>query len=710
MSNEESDPSTASDPGTLTNHKHKSEPLLAIENLSVHYPTKEGTVHAVRDISMNVSSGSNYGLVGESGSGKTTVAEAVLDLIPATATVECGGITFDGIDLRQATRPTIQRLLWEEIAYIPQDAMDALDPVMRVGNQIVQAIRKHRDVSKGSAKDRAREVFDIVGIKAGRIDEYPHQFSGGMRQRVVIAMAMALDPALIIADEPTTGLDVVVQDKILDNLSDVQERTDSSLLLITHDIGVVAELCDEVAILYGGTILERGRTVDVLNTPTNPYTMGLANSVPDLNNENDQLISIPGSPSKRYGNPEGCIFRERCPFADTECEKSHPDLYQHPETGQESACHFATDAATLRERARDPQTWDTWPDEDNSSTDVSNDALLRTEHLRTWFPVRQSLLDRLKGQASQYLKAVDGVSLSVRRGEVVGLAGESGCGKTTLGRTIIGLDEPTDGRIVFDGQELRDIDRGEQKAIRRRAQFVFQDPFDSLNPRQRVRDIVGEPLDIHDLVPSAGSRRAKIISTLEDVGLTPPTDFLDKRSHELSGGERQRVAIARALVLKPSLLICDEPASMLDVSLRVGLLNLLRRLAHNRGIGILYITHDLASLAYVADRLAIMYLGRLVELGPTDALISEPHHPYTAALLAASPHTDPTRKRDRLLLPGDPPDPVSLPEGCSFAPRCPHAEERCRSEDPSPTQATGDDHWKRCHFPMDANEDITDLL
>jgi peptide/nickel transport system ATP-binding protein len=686
--------------------------LLDIENLSVRYRTGDDYVHAVSDVSISIDEGTNYGLVGESGSGKSTVADAILQLLPSSAQVESDGVRFDGGDLFEADSETRQQLLWEEIAFIPQDAMDALDPVMSTGDQIVQAIRKHRDVSREKARERTREVFDVVGIDPDRIDNYPHQFSGGMRQRVTIAMAMALDPKLIIADEPTTGLDVIVQDKILDKIDEVQQRTGSSLLMITHDIGVVSELCDELTVLYGGKTMEQGRTNDVLASPTNPYTMGLKNSFPDIGSHDESLVSIPGSPPQRHGELDGCVFRARCPFATEECKAAHPPLHEDEETGQGSACHYQPKAAKLREQATDPAVWGIESADEYAEFDRTKEPVIQTRDLRKWFSTGQSLVDQLRGRDPKYVKAVDGVDLTVSKSEIVGLAGESGCGKSTLGMTMVRLEEPTGGTIEFNGEELEALNRGELKDFRRQAQIIFQDPFDSLNPRQTVRQIVREPLDIHDIESDQdGSREREVIRTLEDVGLTPPERFLSKRPHELSGGERQRVAVARGLVLRPDLLICDEPASMLDVSLRVGLLNLMRKLARENDIGILYISHDLSSLAYVADRLAIMYLGNIVEIGETGNVLDHAYHPYTSALLAAWPQKDPLKKRDRVLLPGEPPDPVDLTEGCNFAPRCPHAQDDCWEDDPTLTDTPSNgDHRKACHYPMELGENVTDLL
>ncbi|WP_129113722.1 ABC transporter ATP-binding protein [Halegenticoccus tardaugens] len=671
--------------------------LLEINDLKVTYGTQDDVVHAVNGVSFEIGDGINYGLAGESGSGKSTAAEAILGLLPENGTVADGEVLYKGRDLLSLSDEERRDILWEEIAYVPQSAMDALDPVMTTGSQIRQAIQTHRNVSMSNARDRVRELFDLVGLDPDRIDDYPHEFSGGMRQRVTIAMALALEPDLIIADEPTTGLDVIVQDKIIDKILDIQDRIESSLLLITHEIGVIAETCDELSILYGGKVMEQGSVGNVLINPTNPYTMGLKNSFPEIESVEDDPVSIPGSPPNVSEPPTGCAFRDRCPFAEATCEKSHPDLVDLPNRNHRSACHFVEQAAQLRREATDPRTWGISTEERTTDRDAT-ETILETTNLQKWYRQSRPLLDRLRGGEPDYVRAVDGVSLSVRRSEVLGIAGESGCGKSTLGETIALLEEPTGGEIVFDGKSVDEYRQGAMREFREQAQIIFQDPFDSLNPRQPVRRLVGEPLAIHDRDPE--DRDAIVSDTLERVGLTPPAEFLDQYPHELSGGQRQRVAIARALVLDPDFLICDEPASMLDVSLKVNLLNLLRSLADEEEIGIIYISHDLASLAQVSDRLAIMYLGRIVESGPTANLVSQPKHPYTSLLLSAAPEKDPSIERERVVLEGEPPDPVALPGGCTFAPRCPHAEEECYESEPELGADAESEQAAACYFPL----------
>jgi peptide/nickel transport system ATP-binding protein len=697
--------------------------LLDVEDLVVRYDRREETRHSVNGVSFTIEDGANYALSGESASGKSTIAKAILGLLPEHGRVERGRVEFRGRDLHALSPEERQDLLWEEIAFIPQTAIDALDPVMPVGAQIRQAIQTHREVTTSRSRERARELFETVGLDPERTTDYPHEFSAGMRQRVVIAMALALDPELIIADEPTTGLDVIVQDKIIDNILQIQEETDSSLLLITHDLGVIAETCDEIAVLYGGSIVERGRIENVLPNPSNPYTMGLKHAYPTLGDGSGELVSVPGTPPDVTTVPDGCVFEPRCPFATEECETSDPEVEKLPYRNQHVACHNVERADRMRREAADPATWGGGA---AGSRPAGGDVVLEVEDLHKWYErqgswLRHAPFDGLSLPTSGFaesirqwydqreagirdvfatdpatVRAVDGVSLSVSRGEILGVVGESGSGKTTLGQTLALLEEPTDGGFTFDGRSHDDY-RDDLQSFRRKLQIVFQNPYESLNPRMTVENLVREPLTIHDY--RLDERDAAVRETLEQVGLAPADRYLEKYPGELSGGQRQRVAIARALVIDPDFLICDEPASMLDVSLKAEVLNLFRSLANTERIGVLYISHDLASLTQIADRLAIMYLGRLVERGATDRVVLDPKHPYTEALLAAVPETDPTSDRERVTLDGEPTETEELPSGCRFAPRCPKATAACEASEPDLDEWREGHHAAACFHP-----------
>jgi len=700
--------------------------LLDVDDLVVRYDTRDGPLHSVNGVSFTIEDGVNYALSGESASGKSTTAKAILGLLPEHAEIESGEITFEGRDLLSMTPSERQDLLWEDIAFIPQTAIDALDPVMTVGAQIRQAIGTHREMSKQNARRRARELFETVGLDPDRIEDYPHEFSGGMRQRVVIAMALALEPKLVIADEPTTGLDVIVQDKIIDNILQIQEETDSSLLLITHDLSVIAETCDEMSVLYGGTVMEQGRIDNLLLNPSNPYTMGLKNAYPALDDGGTDLVSVPGKPPSLDSKPTGCVFEPRCPFASEECATSDPELQALPYRNQHVACHNAERATRMRREAEEASTWGGAA---AGSRTTTGEPLLEVEGLRTWYERSESLLGRLpiggvsptvtglsnslrrwyeqRGEivgevlsdGASHVRAVDGVSLSVSGGEIMGVVGESGCGKSTLGQTLALLEEPTGGRFSFDGRSHEYYQDGNLQSFRQKLQIIFQNPYDSLNPRLTVEQLVKEPLTIHDY--RLDERDEAVREALEQVGMAPAERYLEMYPNELSGGQRQRVAIARALIIDPDFLVCDEPASMLDVSLQAEVLNLLRTLANTEGIGVLYISHDLASLTQIADRLSIMYLGRFVEKGRTERIVNEPKHPYTEALLSAVPETDPRGSRERVALDGEPADPEGLPSGCRFAPRCPKSTERCLEGEPELDEWTGPDHSAACFHPAE---------
>jgi peptide/nickel transport system ATP-binding protein len=700
--------------------------LLDVTDLVVQYETDEGPRHSVNGVSFTIEDGVNYALSGESASGKSTTAKAILGLLPEYAEIESGEIEFEGRDLRSLSAAERRDILWEDIAFIPQSAIDALDPVMTVGAQVRQAIQTHRDVSDQHARRRSRELFGTVGLDPERIDEYPHRFSGGMRQRVVIAMALALDPKLIIADEPTTGLDVVVQDKIIDNILQIQEETDSSLLLITHDLSVIAEVCDEMSVLYGGQVLEQGHVDNVLLNPSNPYTMGLTNAYPVQDDSSDELISLSGEPPMLDEPPGGCAFESRCPFADETCANTTPELEKLPYRNQRVACHYADRATRMRREAEDPSTWGGF---ERVPGGGDSEPLLEVEGLSKWYESSRSLLGPLPleggspsitrvantlrnayerqgdvlrevfDSSESRVRAVDDVSFSVARGEILGVVGESGCGKSTLAQTLGLLEEPSAGTFTFDGHSHDYYQDGNLQSFREQVQVIFQNPYDSLNPRMTVTQLVKEPLTIHGY--RLGEREAAVKETLERVGLAPAEHYLEMYPDELSGGQRQRVALAQALVMDPDLLICDEPASMLDVSLKADVLNLLRELANTDGIGVVYISHDLSSLSYIADRLAIMYLGRFVERGDTDRIFKNPKHPYTGALLEAIPEMDPRETRDRVTLEGEPANPVTQTTGCRFAARCPKSTDRCYSEEPGLDTWVGENHEAACFHPIE---------
>ncbi|WP_417599438.1 dipeptide ABC transporter ATP-binding protein [Pararhodobacter oceanensis] len=652
--------------------------LLDVRDLAIHYRTGAGPVQAVDGINFTIAPGEALGLVGESGCGKTTAAKAMLKLLPPNGEIPRGQIDFAGRDLVPLKGEDMRRVRWKEIAWISQAAMNALDPVYRVGDQILEAMQAHIKIDKAEGWAQAEDLFRAVGLDPSRLHAYPHEMSGGMKQRAVIAMAMALQPQLLIADEPTTALDVVTQAQILSRLAKLRRERGMALLFITHDISVVVQTCDRVAVMYGGKIMETGPVREVFGAPFHPYTMGLTNAFPTLEGAQRELISIPGTPPDLLNPPTGCRFAERCPFATDLCRAEEPaQLEVGP--GRYAACHYPERVEEFRKIAATNEAWAEVGHRLNEEVIsvtrrevVAKDAVLQVDDLVKHFPVPGGFF----GKSDDKVHAVDGIDLTLRQGEILGIAGESGSGKTTTGEMLVRLQDPTAGRIVSEGEDIAPLKGAGLKAFRRRAQMVFQDPYQTLNPRFTIRDIVGEPLTIHGLAKGE-ERRAQVIKALERAGLKPAVTYLDRFPHELSGGQRQRVAIARAIVLEPRFIVADEPVSMLDVSIRAGVLNLMRQFRDEMGISFVYVSHDLPTIRYVADRTAIMYLGEIVEVGPTEKVITERRHPYTQLLLDASPEPDPAVEKPPLDSAGEIPSAIDIPNGCRFHNRCPLATVAC---------------------------------
>ncbi|MDR5905146.1 ABC transporter ATP-binding protein [Franzmannia qiaohouensis] len=661
-----------------------TSPLLSVDDLAIHYRTGAGPVQAVDGVSFSLAPGEALGLVGESGCGKTTAAKAMLRLLPPNGEVPRGHIDFAGRDLLGLDPEAMRRVRWDEIAWISQAAMNALDPVYTVGDQILEAMSAHRKIERKAAWAHAEQLFRDVGIDPGRLSAYPHEMSGGMKQRAVIAMALALDPQLIVADEPTTALDVVTQAQILSRLTKLRRERGLALMFITHDISVVVQTCDRVAVMYGGHIMETGPVREVFASPFHPYTMGLTNAFPTLEGAQRELISIPGSPPDLLDPPAGCRFAERCPFATQRCTSETPLLIDVGE-GRHAACHYPEQAVDFRQRAAENATWQIAGERLGEQVQgagslerrMSETPILEVEGLKKYFPVEQGFLDGLRGKHKERkVHAVDDIDFDLREGEILGLAGESGSGKTTTGEMLVRLQDVTAGEIRFDGVNIAALKGPELKAFRRSAQMIFQDPYQTLNPRFTIHDIVAEPLIIHRLAEGEALEQ-RVVESLERAGLKPASAYQERFPHELSGGQRQRVAIARGIILEPRFMVADEPVSMLDVSIRAGVLNLMRRFRNELGISFVYVSHDLPTIRYVADRTAIMYLGEIVEVGPTDTLIRERKHPYTQLLLDASPEPDPAVVKPPLESAGEIPSAMEPPNGCHFHTRCPKAMAHC---------------------------------
>jgi peptide/nickel transport system ATP-binding protein len=683
--------------------------LLEAVGLSVAFPTREGDVLAVRDLSFTLERGETVGIVGESGSGKSTVALAVLGLLPKYARV-AGSVRLMGNELVGLPEEDLAKIRSSTIAYIPQDPLSSLNPAFTVGYQVAETIWTRRSMSKDEARRRAIELLEIVGIPraAERADSYPHEFSGGQRQRVVIAIAMANDPDVMIADEPTTALDVTIQAQVLEALRAAKEQTQASLILITHDLGVVAGMADRVMVMYAGKPVETAPADAIFYESRMPYTLGLLGSLPRMDaGGRAPLRPIPGSPPSLLNLPPACPFAPRCAVAYPLCLRAEPAL---AEVGpaHDAACHRSAELTPGDTSLFAPTSADTESqppgaalesevpeDGDGTRPAAANETetLIEVHDLVKHFPIRGGKLIRhTVGEAH----AVCGVSFDLAEGETLGLVGESGCGKSTTARSVLQLLPATSGSVRFQGLELTGRSRKELRPIRQNIQVVFQDPYASLDPRMPVGEIVAEPLRVHGRWDSKKGPE-RVDRLFELVGLNP--EHRNRFPHEFSGGQRQRVGIARALALDPKVLVLDEPVSALDVSIQAGIVNLLEELQDRLGLAYLFIAHDLSVVRHICDRVAVMYLGKIVEIGTGTEVYETPAHPYTQALLSAVPVPDPTleRQRRRILLTGEVPSAVAPPSGCRFRTRCWKAQQICAQEEPALTER-GQGHPVACHF------------
>ena len=686
----------------MTNHE-LTQPIdetatLSVRDLQVTFPSEAGPVEAVRGVSFDVHPGEVVGIVGESGSGKSTVALSIMGLLQDSARVS-GVANFQGQNILGLDDKSLSRIRGKSVAMVFQDPLSAFTPVYTIGAQISEAIRIHQDLTKDQANARAIELLDLVGIPQAkdRIRSFPHEFSGGMRQRAMIAMAIANDPDLIIADEPTTALDVTVQAQILDVLETARQATKAALLLITHDLGVVAGACDRVAVMYAGKVVETSDVFSTFAHPQMPYTIGLLGAVPRLDAAvGEPLVPIEGAPPSMVNLPTQCQFVSRCPVALPRCHEEEPTLTatttSTDERAHQVACHRSDE---ISDGHIDGHLVFPLPElavaEHITIAREDREVVINVDGLVREYPVRRgAVLSRRVGT----VYAVDGVSFDVRTGEALALVGESGCGKTSTVTEILELRELKDGAVTIFGKDASKLTKDEKQEIRRNLQVVFQDPQASLDPRLPVGDILAEPLTTHGM--PRDEQRARVLELLSLVGLE--ATHADRYPSEFSGGQRQRIAIARALALNPQLIVLDEPVSALDVSIQAGVLNLLADLRGQLGLAYIFVAHDLSVVRQSADRVAVMYLGRIVEIGDTEQIFNKPWHPYTQALLSAVPIPDPIRERarERILLIGDQPSPTVRYEGCRFRSRCfryqalpENQTEDCRTQDPSLKSPTG---------------------
>ncbi len=672
------------------------ESVLNVEGLRTQIQMRRSTVTPVDGVSIVVAPGETVGLVGESGCGKSMTAMSVMRLLPPGGRIAGGSITLAGRELTSLSEREMRRVRGNEIGMIFQDPMTSLNPTKTVGEQIAETVRVHRNATRRAAEARAAEVLDLVGVPkpSERLRAYPHHLSGGLRQRVVIAIALACEPKVLIADEPTTALDVTVQDQILALLEDLKERLGMGVLLITHDMGVIAEHADRVLVMYAGQIVEACSAADLFREMRHPYTEALLESIPELHGEGGRtLYSIPGRPPDLSRSFDQCRFADRCRYVQQQCRDVSPVLAG--ETAHRYACFFPVHGKSDPSHAAGEGERSVAPSSAHRPERAEAEPLLKLVDVNKEFPITRGILQRRAGS----VKAVSGVTLEVAKGETFGLVGESGCGKSTLARLIVALEAPDSGVIHFDGESLATLRGAALRRRRRDMQLVFQDPYSSLDPRMRVNSILREPL-IAQHIGNRHEQNARVRDLLDQVGLSPLATGL--YPHEFSGGQRQRIALARALTVSPRLVVADEPVSALDVSIQSQVLNLMKRLQKEHDLTYIVISHDLPAVRYLADRVGVMYLGKLVEIGPIEEIYERPAHPYTVGLLAAVPSTDRAGKqRDKKAsVRGELPSAANPPSGCRFRTRCPRAEAICSEEEPVLRPFNVTSHAAACHFPL----------
>lgn len=734
--------------------------VLSINDLSVSFNTYQGTVHALENVNLDLYEGEILGILGESGSGKSTIAMSIMSLLAENASIS-GSIYFMGEEYiseetvkrysgrkgKKILDDKLRNIRWKDISMVFQGAMNSFNPVYTVGKQIKEVYKIHTTLSDDEIHEKILETLKYAGLNPTVLERYPHELSGGMKQRAVIAMALALEPSVVIADEPTTGLDVITQAEIISQLKMLkQQNIIKTMIIISHDIGVISQLADNMVILYSGKVMEYGKSRDIYTGSKNPYTVKLLSSYPSIKNAKRYVEGIPGSLPDPINPPKGCRFAPRCYLAKGRCTESEPELIPVG-NGHFSACFF-TDEIVKDKDAEN---------KDLRKAEIHGENIIETKELTKYFDLKSSIAGSLFSRDSKFVRAVDHINMNIKRGEILGVVGESGSGKTTFGRTLLKLYEPTSGSIIYDinGKEIDIAKISESKRetrdsymeFRRNIQMIFQDPYDSLNPKMTIYDIVAEPIIAHKLIknlddgtissakskgkknkqamgfrrkPSDGSmpaedsekkhKRVRKLSPSEitelvreamiKANIKPPENYFYRYPHELSGGERQRVATARALVLRTKFIVADEPTSMLDVSSRAGFMNMLKSIRMDDKLSVLYISHDIASTYYLSDRIMVMYLGIAVELGDADDVINKPLHPYTKALIKAVPTPSVDWNPGEIGIIGEIGNAIDVPKGCRFTKRCPYAVEEC-GINPPPVRDDGYGHWYLCHFTQD---------
>ena len=681
-----------------------NQPVLRIRNLKVHYVTDSAVVYALNDISFDIMEGQAVGLVGESGSGKSTVGLSVLGLLANNAEVVGGSILFRGKELSQLSTDSRRGLRGDQITIVFQDPFSSLNPSLPVGEQIGEPLIVHKGMNKLQALQRAKELLAEVGISrpAEFIQAYPHQLSGGMKQRALIATALACEPELLILDEPTTALDVTIEAQIMDLLEKLRRTHRLSIMFITHNLGLVARMCDEICVLYAGNVVELGKTEDVLYRPYHPYTKGLLASLPRISNRLERLSPIPGNFPDLSSLPKGCVFNPRCPFKEPHCENEFHDLRKVGGNRLVRCWKAETLAGNPWKTEKLGSPADIGPVFPNEKKD-----LVEINNVSKVFQIGGILsglkLDFSGGMPIRYeplrVKAVDDVSLRLAAGEILGLVGESGCGKSTLGRCLVRLITPNGGNITISGQDITYAKESGLRNIRKLIQIIFQNPDSSLNPRKTVEKIIGRPLSLFGLAKGKELSR-RIDELLEMVRLSPA--YAKRYPHQLSGGEKQRIGIARALATNPRFIVCDEPVSALDVSVQASILNLLSDLRDQLGVSYLFISHDLSVVSHIADRVAVMYRGAILEQGAIHEVLHPPHHPYTEALLSAVPAVyGKADQSSRIRLRGDVLSTTATIPGCPFNHRCPRKIGIICETEKAPAVTPSPGHYIVCHLPIE---------
>lgn len=672
--------------------------VLSVRDLStVIHRQGRSDMRVVNRVNLELAPGEVIGVVGESGSGKTLAMLSIMGLLPPNAEIVSGSVEFDGVDLVGLSNAKLREYRGKSLSMIFQNPSSSFNPVRSIGSQVAEAIAIHNpDLSRSVVKTRVGELLERVGLPDpyASFEKHPHEFSGGMLQRAMIAMAMANSPKVLIADEPTTALDVTIQAQILELLEELRAETGIALIVVTHDLGLIAEMARRVYVMYASEIVEVGPSSTILKQPEHPYTDALLRAVPRIGEEVDALSNIPGRIPDLDDLPDGCSFHPRCWLMKgrNRCEEEEPGLIRAQR--HLSACHFASEVQEERGRElmQSGSVGRASPRSAKYSTvDESNEILLQVTDLRMEFSGRRRFLGH-----SKPIRAVDGVSLDVQSGEAVGLIGESGSGKTTFARVIARILEPTAGRLKFQGVDITHGGSRELRHVRSSLQMIFQDALSSLNPRMLAHDIVAEPMRLHNDLS-----KVELVQAVDDLFniVELPARFGQRYPHEFSGGQQQRIAIARALASDPALLVLDEPLSALDVSVQAGVLNLLDSVQSDRDVAYLFISHDLSVVQHLCSRVAVMYLGKIVEIGDRNAIFSSPAHPYTRALISAVPTPEHAGARRRIVLSGELPSPSDPPSGCRFRTRCWKAEDLCAEVEPV-LEPKGDGRLlAACHFP-----------